>query len=282
MKKKMKKTLVCFSVILAFLGSSMNVYAREYVISYGNIELEQPEGVTSVNSSDGTAISYQYDQNGNIVVKQEISSWSSSVTYYEYNSEGKLLKETIIDDDYTKWIQYEYSNNMTITYTTNSYHPDKVTTNMYIYDTMGNLIQEQEVSPYSATVTDYIYDTNGNLLQKYQDGYLECTYTYDVYGRRTSETRPDDNYNPTHRYFYDNNNNVIKIESNYRCTTLNYNQYGDIIQEICSGIELSADGGDYKMIYNYSYAYDDFGRIVWIEKKLEGANYSEYSITYTY
>ena len=260
-------------------GSTITAFAREYTPEYGDLMVEHPEGVASIIDSDGAATYYQYDQNGNVVVKQYYNpdAQTTRCYYYEYNAEGKVVKETLVKDSSTTYTQYIYQDNIVLEQRTNSDSPNDVDTTTYIYDANGNLLQEQT----SYNEFSYTYDANGNLLQEYFNGTLDCSYTYDEKGRVITQTNVRGYENDDIYYYtYNSNDQIIKIDNEYDHIELTYNQYGDITQKICTGTERFQGGGPYKTIYNYSYTYDEFGRIL----KEECFNGSEpwSSIIYSY
>ncbi|MFH0857460.1 MAG: CARDB domain-containing protein [Candidatus Magasanikbacteria bacterium] len=83
----------------------------------------------------------------------------------------------------------------------------------YTYDQYGNVLTHTEKN---GNTTTYTYDANGNYrltetktvhLVDGTEQIIRKTYTYDVYGNRTSYTDPEGN---RYTYAYDNQNNLVR------------------------------------------------------------------------
>lgn len=163
---------------------------------------------------------YEYDNNGNLTRREEISVKGLSTVYlYERNSNGKIIKRTTI-------------------------HPDgSICVDTYEYDQIGNEIYSSStkdgIEEYSVT---HRYDENNNLLEYVFSTsgkvYQKNTQTFDEYGNvlvsiRYQSDKPEeyDRFN----YIYDELGRVIDVihfDMENRMSShqeYTYDQYGHIV-----------------------------------------------------
>jgi len=237
---------------------------------------------------------------------------------YLNNSElwiiNKIKNYTLFSADSTKIAQnlYSYDN---LTYATNPkkgsitskeevlFTGDNVVTN-YTYSSQGNLITQTNPRGFITTytygirddtftfidqiinplnqITNYEYDIGtGNLLWIRDSNEIETNYTYDTFGRKTSETKAYDNHIfPTINYSYNFNGtapNKIKTSSREQNITQNtYDEYSfyDGFNRLIQTKKESAN--DTRQIVSDTY-YDEFGRI----SNQSNPYYSEFTKEYT-
>lgn len=194
---------------------------------------------TSYTSSDGTAITYQYDdrtvtttENGRTTVK-DYDAWGnvtsitdplSTVTEYTYHSCGKPASVTT--DGVAITMEYDGDGNQTAlndpdagstSYVYDALH--RITsqtdargkTTTYTYDGAGRVTQKT----IDGTTTSYQYATSGNgagQLSSMQTGDCSMAYIYDQWGRITGETRTMTGISPlTFNYEYNDSNKISQI-----------------------------------------------------------------------
>lgn len=126
----------------------------------------------------GYKISYEYDDNNNIVKRTDANG---KIYHFNYDHLGNLLKEI---DPLGNTNIYTYDtifNNITSIVDKNG----NLTT--YLYDNKGNLI---EINKPEGVNIQYTYSANGDMLTS-KDGMQHITnYSYNIYGYNTAIQRP--------------------------------------------------------------------------------------------
>ena len=173
---------------------------------------------------------WSYNEDGLLAKESFESAYGGGYNEYEYDENGKLISETVMDGG--------------LSYVT------------YYYDENGNLarsIREPEEGYDGLYIIEtYFYDGNGNLIKKIHDRktsdgsavlYDIHEYTYNADGlmirdhfTSTNHLTPDRGYESVNEYTYDEYGNVIKEL---------YDYYGDVsIKELAFGFVFFADGID--------------------------------------
>lgn len=166
-----------------------------------NDKLSQITGTDSTQQSesrleneyydDGTLqVSYEYDEDGNLVKESHYDEDGALQEAYEYNRNGLLTKINYYNPDGTFWKVEEYDENGYLV-RQNFYDPDGVFDFYWIseYDENGNAVLKKEYDADGEFTYYYIneYDENGNKRKAsgYQaDGTLENVFEYDENGNR--------------------------------------------------------------------------------------------------
>ncbi len=165
-------------------------------------KITDPEGSTEI---------YTYDIYGNTKTYQ---NKSGNITTYEYNKVGWKTKEITPNQEITSW-DYDKNGNLI-----RQKNPDGGITRI-VYDNAGYKILEVTPEQYEADKdnlqTNQYSGLIGTKYKWYDNGYLEytedvygnrTTYTYDKFGNKISELRPNNAY---YRFEYDVLNRPTKI-----------------------------------------------------------------------
>jgi RHS repeat-associated protein len=186
----------------------------------------------SETSADGAIQSFTYNSLGEVTSKTETKGVESLTWLYEYNSFGKVAKETLPNGNYISYL-YDSAGNRTheISFTTGA----STVTKAMEYDLANNLVKvtnpKGDITIYGynlqnkiSTVTDakgrvtqYSYDEMGRVAARIEPDGNTYTYTYDGNGNLSTEVFPAGNYKA---YSYDSLNRVTKIT--YPDDTLRY------------------------------------------------------------
>ena len=163
-------------------GSSRIISSKAYFDSEGNM-------VKTVDAN-GDVSEYKYDSYGNITSViydgHEIMSFKHTyssgrliktetkhtVTYYIYNMQGHLVKETDDAGENTIMYSYDYKGNMV----KKEHHNGFI--ELYRYNSKGNKISETDSI---GKLVLFSYDVNGYLISSQHDENLICTYTYESF-----------------------------------------------------------------------------------------------------
>jgi|GEM_PF-919342 YD repeat-containing protein len=165
------------------------------------IERDSAGRITSVRSSDEKTVSYEYDENGDLVKATDISG---NVTSFEYddhyltaviNSDNVVISRNIYDDN-GRLIQTIDANNNVIIYDHDIEGREETVTDRnggvtrYVYDKNGNILSQTD--PMGNTVRNK-YDLNGHLASKTDAMGNVTTYTYDEVGNLCQLTDAEGN-----------------------------------------------------------------------------------------
>lgn len=144
-----------------------------------NLEYDERERLIK----KGTMVSYEYDDNDNIITK---TFSSGCVINYEYDNRNNRISE--YNSEGSKW-GFEYDdNNRLITKTHNNPTTGITGIIMYVYDASGNCIQEIRGA---TNVTSYEYNDNNIIISKTYDGQYTIRYEYDANGGLLREYKPN-------------------------------------------------------------------------------------------
>ncbi|MFS1514767.1 polymorphic toxin-type HINT domain-containing protein [Chengkuizengella sp. SCS-71B] len=201
-------------------------------------------------------LTYEYDQNGNIVGFVEPSGDWTRYSYDDHNRIQKVFDgeellatynynkdSTIANTQYSTGIQsdYTYDKDLNILGLTHKNTQNEIISQyVYTYDVNGNLLSEIE----NGELTEYTYDKLNQLHTVFRNNELE-TYTYDAIGNRIEKIKGTD----TTTYRYDPNNRLLEQILNGTQTTFTYDPNGNLLKEITGEQEKT-------------YTYDGYNRLI--------------------
>jgi len=234
--------------------------------------------ITSDFDNDGVidrTLLYYYNNNGDLLIKEQITASSHNKRVYEYNDDGTLASEKYYPDidlnnDYSYIITYSYDergnrierlykniegssslykyyyNDNNLLVKTESYSDGKLNyVQNNFYNEKGQLIRKETDQNLDDSVVDTVvelqYDDNGNVIEEIMTGEtykVIFNYTYDQYGYLVEKTQKSDTYQDKLIFTYDNNGNVTQIE-----IIMSYPEQSD------------------RVIY-YTYKYDDQNNLI--------------------
>lgn len=277
------------------------------------------ESYVSASKKYSDDITYEYDENGNMILKVNIDEDGDVDRYtYKYDENGNLISETHVGPD---WYEYEYTYNYDekgnriseaavfedgdTTYGTYSYDEDGnlisvvytdrngvTTRENYCYNADNNKISEEiSRSDGSGYKLSYKYDENGNLVWKktdYSSHYYVTEYTYDRNGNLLSAEESDDDGDMESYidYTYDKNGNVLTEKGKNRYGkdayqwTYTYDEQDKLIKKVYTKFGRNEDASyDDEKTY-YSYSYDRNGNLVCTKGAGSSYEYSGYLAFY--
>jgi RHS repeat-associated protein/uncharacterized repeat protein (TIGR01451 family) len=176
--------------------------------SYGNtlhLTHNANNDVTKVTDERGYETHYSYDIKGNVTSIVDALDNEQSMTYEEHNNLESLTDARDVTTSY----QYDEQNNLTAIVQTLSGNP-VTTTFTYYTDTVRAGLLKSRTDPRGNT-TLYDYDSYGNMTVITDALGIATTYTYDLGGRRTTETLLKDGQPHTIHYSYDVADNLTLI-----------------------------------------------------------------------
>lgn len=212
--------------------------------------------VTVTGSNAPTTTTYYDARNRETRSSQKLYNGTLVKTDRQYDTYGLLQKVSVpfTGTSASKWTTYSYDffnrtemivepTGRTINY---SYSGNTVTedngqnTTTKTYDAMSRLIEVED----NSGTTSYTLHPNGNPLEIDALG-NSVTFTYDIYGRRTSMNDPS---HGTTTYQYDTAGNTSKItDANGNETQMTYDKYGRM---------TSKQNGDFTTTYTYNNTLD--------------------------
>lgn len=200
------------------------------------------------------AVSYAYDNNGNLGLR--LDNLSGRSTKYFYDFQDRLMRYEETGDDYSNTVQWGY-------------------------DDKNNLSSQTQILNGTTYTSKYAYDED-NRITKTIEGQTSASYTYDGYGRMTgvqtksgnnqvvnatiTYTEPSDTSTTgqiktwndgktTYTYTYDAKGNITSIASGSNRIEYEYDALGRLTDEY-----------DPVQKQHYVYSYDDGGNL--LSKKL--------------
>ncbi|MBD1866887.1 hypothetical protein H6F95_06145 [Cyanobacteria bacterium FACHB-471] len=197
------------------------------------------ELLTSITTTDGTtSYSYVTTPGAAQYAIQSVTNPDGSQTRFEYDSQGRLSRQT--SNGGTEAIAYSYDSTGGISITdtngavTRQFLNDRGQiakiidplnrTTRYRYDDSGNVTQV--IAP-NSTVSSFTYDTDGNLLSSIDSQGQRVDFTYEPNFDQLASVR-DQNGNVT-RYGYDLKGNLTQITyADGSQETLGYNSQGNL------------------------------------------------------
>ena len=226
-------------------------------------QYDEADNVVKAIKPDGGIITRNYDANKNKI--SEIDELERTTTY-QYDSLDRLIKQTDANGNETK---YEYDNSNNITKITDALgHSTQMK-----FNTITNVMLEETDA--NNNTAKYEYNVIGLLTKKTDKDGLVTEIVYDE-ANRIKEQKLPTGENIT--YTYDNNGNVLKIESNSgRNYTYEYDKLNNItkiIDALGNEQSISYDAAqDIKEITDVNgeitkYTYDSMGRVAQIQNQL--------------
>jgi len=215
---------------------------------------------------------YEYDSNGNIVKETVLDSYTIE---YEYDSSGNKIKETqylsIGKLNYTK--EYDSNGNM-VKYTFYRSDGSELDYQVYEYDQNENMVEYKDYNSNGFVLFHYAYEyhQNGNMAKyidyfSYEDVfYIQHQNEYDQNGNEVKSTGYDFDGSVTHCFEseYDQNGNMVKSTQYsygdiYSYTLYEYDQVGNAIKYTT----YYPDGRATQITdFIYNYEYDSQGNII--------------------
>ncbi|QDT46981.1 tRNA(Glu)-specific nuclease WapA precursor [Symmachiella dynata] len=264
--------------------------------------------------SDNTAVSFEYDEEGNLISTTNWDQWSTPANA----GDGNYQTNRFSYDDYGNQIgtsrlwQDPNDSENTVTLTTSSNYDDNNRlishtdayghTSTTTYDAAGQVIATTRIigqddnisSETNDQTTTMLYDPRGqNIQTTYSDGTITRT-VYDAKGRAvytTDRHLPADDTNGTY-YIYDALDRVIETRRHKDLVITITDNNGDFTSAYTSkGAELSSSSSTYDAVSGWllstssssgsttTYEYDDFGRT---KKITETIGSSSRETNYTY
>ena len=246
---------------------------------------------TRYNADDSVDMiyEYEYDSEGNMIKETIVSDGNERCTEYEYNEDGNLIKSSDYEDEYYK--EYEYDSN-------------------------GNLVEERTYDGEYEYLNVYEYDSHNNMIKATEYEYDGDVFTFELEYEYNADDKPirvmiydeDANKSSMYEIEYNSNGEVIK-ETDYdfdgsvrSVTEYEYDEKGNMTKEVTdynetyeeqSGTikyEYDADSNLVKEVeYNYvddivcvtEYEFDSNGNMT----KMTEENYEDnmgYCIEYEY
>jgi RHS repeat-associated protein len=289
-----------------FGNPTQSTNRRGAAIGYGYNSRGQ---LTQKNFADGTQVDYEYDTRGNLISATD----AEGTTTLTYNSLDALERITYPDG---KFLEFTYN---TVVQRTRSVDHDGFTTN-YHYDGLGRL--ERLTDAADALIVQYTYDGAGRLVRKDNGNGTASTYqydlagqllqlrhlapdgttvnsfyeyTYDLLGRRTTQTTADG----TTFYGYDSLGQLTSVSlPGGRVITYVYDAVGNRSSVTDNGITTQYTTNvmnEYVLVGNTIYTYDADGNLTSKsdangntaysfddENRLVGVNGSGLNAVYTY
>jgi YD repeat-containing protein len=194
-------------VTLPEVNGQKPVYEYTYDAQGNQLTIKDPNGHITY---------FTYDLNGNQLTRT-LPDGNSTETF-EYDSKGRLLKETSFEGVITTYQYDNYDRLESKTFTQNG----KSETWTYVYDEFG---RGKEVHQ-GDRITYTKYNEQGQVE------YIETpegrvSYTYDKFGRQTSVQT--DNDTPT-EYSYDNFGRLKTVKSDGQTRTFEYDDNGQLVK----------------------------------------------------
>jgi RHS repeat-associated protein len=183
-----------------------------------NIEYNSLTAVRRLVSCVSTkTISYNYDLRRTYMV--ETVGGNEQITTYEYDQQGRLLRQFGNCCGYDVKFEYDANNNVTKRTDANG----NATT--YTYDAKGNVLKE--IDP-NGNAEIYTYEPNFNLLQSVTDRNGNTTaHTFDAKGNLTQRSKP---LGITESFTYDAFGNPLTFsDGRGNVTTYTYDVHGNLL-----------------------------------------------------
>ncbi|MEQ1639282.1 MAG: RHS repeat-associated core domain-containing protein [Novosphingobium sp.] len=237
-------------------GLTVNDRITRYSYTPGNpgqvIKVQQAVGTTGSTNLQRDQVTYTYTGNGKVATVTDARSFQAS---YTYDGLDRLKRWTFPDKVYaqtpsaTDFEEYSYDANNNLTKKQLRDHTAAVPSEIvYTYDALNRPLTRM---PTGEAVVTYGYDLRGLMTRELSTSGLGNSYTFDGFGRLTSEVQPGG----TISYLYDaNSNRTRQTWPDGFYVTYGYDQLGRVtaIREngAASGVGVLA-----------SYAYDAQGRV---------------------
>jgi RHS repeat-associated protein len=193
--------------------------------------------------SDGTSVSYEYDNAGNRRKKVQIKDGRAETINYTYNKGNQLM--TTDNESFT----YDFNGNLI-----------KDTKNTYIYNEFDQLIEVKNLN--NETIFSADYDEQGKRIRTNING-VSRNYFYED-NHVIFET--DDNNNIIVEYTWDENDSPVSMTKDGQTYYYVLNAHGDVISMTDSNGNSVAD-----------YQYDAWGNVVYQSGAMADTNPYRYT-----
>jgi RHS repeat-associated protein/uncharacterized repeat protein (TIGR01451 family) len=225
--------------------------------SYGNtlhLTYNANNDLTKVTDERGNETQYSYDIKGNVTSIVDALGNEQSMTYDDHNNLQSLTDARDVTTNY----QYDEHDNLTAIFQTLDGNPITTTFTYYTYTVRAGLLKSR-TDPRGHS-TRYDYDAYGNMTVITDALGIATNYTYDLAGRRTTETLLKDGQPHTIYYSYDDADNLTLItqtvDSEVVSTAYAYDEVGNRISVTdAKGVVTRYDYDDLrrlvKMTQNY-------------------------------
>ena len=274
-------------------------YANGTTVNYFYNRLDQVDKIVYNNSGTEVAYEYEYDSNGNL--NKFIDPSRQRVTLYQYDNSGRMTNlleydSANMENLLSAWYSYDDSSRLSSIYYAQDYkyNSDNYITASYSINYSYN--DDGTITEYTFKLGEGIYtispsyDGFGRTTEKHMVLYTGNTNitAENTYTRATSAsvgssrvyrytTKVGSSSEKTYKFFYDSNDNIIKItdDSGNVLYSYAYDLLGRLFREY-----------NHKSNKTYVYKYDDSGNI--LSKKVydhieQGITSSQtLSATYTY
>ncbi|MYM87750.1 hypothetical protein GTP91_11215 [Rugamonas sp. FT82W] len=194
----------------------------------------------TATGNSGQRVDYRYDNNGNLLSRQDAAGHTTS---YNYDAQNRVINSTAPDHGVT-YMEYDGEGRLKTVR-----DPRNLSTS-YTYDGFGSV--RTRISPDTGTTT-YDYDSYGRLSTESRADGKVITYTWDSLGR--PHTRAGTGVTET--FTYDQGaygkGRLTRIDDATGYTTFAYNAAGELTQQVNS---------IYGSVYTTSWNYDSAGRLL--------------------
>ncbi len=200
---------------------------------YGDVSGQVTKETTKLTKNKDVVKNYSYDSAGNkSAFKVKVGDDTKLSLTYEYDGESKLT--SVKDAEGNKVAGYEYDSNGNLSERSVA-GADLVTT--YTYDYQNRLTKLTNQTESAGVISKYQseYLTNGQksketsevLDEKGKNSAKTATYTYDLLGRITKETKTG---SEDISYVYDSHNNRREMSVGNKTTVYKYNQNDELLR----------------------------------------------------
>ena len=167
---------------------------------------------------DSQEVTFEYEYEGQNVVRCIAGSNGEMVVCREYNEEDNTIKDTFYDTDGTPLLfnEYQYDSNGNLMSKSIYYAKDNILAEQFLYDENGNILKH--ICSLTLLV-EYEYDTNGNIIKQTmygEDGAVitsqQYEYEYDSFGNKTKCVEYDSRgeVQQQEEWKYDANGNLVE------------------------------------------------------------------------
>ncbi|MBE6783554.1 MAG: hypothetical protein E7536_06035 [Ruminococcaceae bacterium] len=176
---------------------------------------------------------------------------------YEYDSEGNMIKETIVSDEYESCTEYEYDENGNVKKSSdyeNEYFVE------YEYDSNGNLVEERIYDCEYEYLNVYEYDSYNNITKSTEYEYDGDVFTFEAEYEYNADDKPirvmiydeDANKSSMYEIEYNSNGEVIK-ETDY--------DFDDTVRSVTE-YEYDEKGNMTKEVTDYNETYEEYSETI--------------------